>query len=244
MILAAVARTAHTLLADTHWQASRILEVFPVAASKLHVVPIPCDPCFGPPLPSEIAHVERPYILSVGTLEPRKNIDRLITAWKNSGLDLDLVLAGRWGWRFESLKKILAGLRELPHPSGCECWELEDGRHITRYQFLDGAVLRNLYQRAACLVYPSLFEGFGLPVLEAMACGCPVLTSSESAMAEVAGESGWYFDPLDTRSISRTIEEALSRGPERNRRIGLGLERAKTFSAERLAEDLLRVYQD
>jgi alpha-1,3-rhamnosyl/mannosyltransferase len=248
-VFSMIAKRARVLLADTQWQALRIVEALPASAGKIQVVPPACDPVFhpesGPPVRRVLGRVDAPFILAVGTLEPRKNIEHLVTAWKDSSFEGDLVLVGRWGWKYDRLLRLLDsfGHRDILEDGG-RSWTLRYGRRICRYEYLPAEDLADLYRRSRCLVYPSVFEGFGLPVLEAMACGCPVITSRDSAMEEVAADAGWYCDPDDPDSITATIEARLSGEEECRRRVLIGLERACEFSQEAFANRLLAVYQE
>lgn len=104
--------------------------------------------------------------------------------------------------------------------------------------------LPSLYSGALCLVYPSLYEGFGLPILEAMACGCPVLTSNISSLPEVAGQAGLLVDPLDVEEISRGINEIINNKEKRKELIKKGFAQVKKFSWEKAARETLKVYQE
>src|SRR5262249_15543120 len=144
------------------------------------------------------------YVLAVGTLEPRKNLERVQEAARRAGVELRI--AGEPGW---------GGV----HADG---WL---GR-------VSDTELAALYRGARCLVYPSLYEGLGLPVAEAMACGTPVVTSAGGAMEEVAGGAAVLVDPRDTVGIANAIGEADARREELRR---LGLKRAAQFQWERVA---------
>jgi glycosyltransferase involved in cell wall biosynthesis len=154
---------------------------------------------------------EGEYVLAVGTLEPRKNLARAREAAQKAGVELRV--AGERGWGGVDV----------------EGWV---GR-------VPDDELAALYRGARCLVYPSLYEGFGLPVLEAMACGTPVVTSAGGATEEVAGEAAVLVDPLDPASIAAGIEAAESRREELRL---LGFERVRAFGWERVARETADVY--
>lgn len=165
--------------------------------------------------------IEGNYLLSVSTLEPRKNIARIIEAHKllmKKNKDLLLVLVGKIGWG-ESLNI---------------------GRNTVVTGYVYGEELCALYSGASALVFPTLYEGFGLPILEAMSCGCPVVTSNVSSMPEVAGEAAVLVDPLSLEGIAEGIKEALE---NREELIKKGYEQVKKFSWEKAAEETLTVYQ-
>jgi glycosyltransferase involved in cell wall biosynthesis len=156
---------------------------------------------------------EGDYVLAVGTLEPRKNLARTVEAAGRAGLELRVVGARGWG-----------GV-EAPG------WL---GR-------VDDAELARLYRGAACVAYPSLYEGFGIPVLEAMACGAPVVTSRGGATEEVAGGAAVLVDPLDVDAIAAGIRDAVARRDELRE---LGVARARDFSWDESARLTLDVYRE
>jgi glycosyltransferase involved in cell wall biosynthesis len=164
------------------------------------------------PFTEEGPRAEGDYVLAVGTLEPRKNLALVQQAARALGAPLRVVGARGWG-----------GV-------DVDGWL---GR-------VSDEELAALYRGARCLVYPSLYEGFGLPVLEAMACGAPVVTSSGGATEEVAGDAGVLVDPLDVSSIAAGIEEAAARSGELRAK---GLERARAFSWDRVARETWAVYE-
>lgn len=148
------------------------------------------------------AGVERPYVLWCGTLEPRKNVPRLVEAYARAGrLDHDLVLVGPSGWgdAVAEVERVLAGL---------------PGGRVHLLGRLDDADLQTAYAGAAAFAFPSLWEGFGMPVLEAMAHGVPTVTSAGSSMAEFA--VGELVDPLDVDSIAAGLVAVLASGPGRD----------------------------
>lgn len=153
------------------------------------------------------------YVLAVATLEPRKNLGRAVEAARLAGVELRV--AGARGW----------GGVEVPGWVG----EVPD------------AELAALYRGARCVVYPSLYEGFGLPVLEAMACGAPVVTSRGTAMEEVAGGAAVLVDPLDVESIASGLLEASER---RDELVPLGLARASDFTWQRSADAVAALWEE
>ena len=156
---------------------------------------------------------EGDYVLAVATLEPRKNLSRAVEAAHAAGVELRVVGARGWG-----------GV-EVPGWVG----EIPD------------AELAALYRGARCVVYPSLYEGFGLPVLEAMACGTPVVTSRGTSTEEVAGGAAILVDPLDVASIADGIQQALTR---REGLVPLGLERAREFTWESAADSVVELWRE
>lgn len=177
--------------------------------------------------------ITKPYILFVGTIEPRKNIARLLDAFamlhgarKRS---YQLVIAGRRGWG-----------------SDVDAWIAERG--LKEDVILTDVVTQDdliaLYNGCRLFVYPSLYEGFGIPILEAMACGAPVITSRDSSMAEVAGEAAVLVDPESVEEISAAMHRLLADEDVRQDFIRRGMERAKTFSWHNTAMQTLAVYSE
>jgi glycosyltransferase involved in cell wall biosynthesis len=174
---------------------------------------------------------ERPYLFSVGTVQPRKNYARLIQALAHlraAGHDLDLVIAGGRGWLDDP---IYAAIQEQ---------NLIDHAHFIG--FADDADLPALYSDAVCVALPSLYEGFGLPVLEAMACGTPVVTSNLSSLPEVAGDAALTIDPLNLDALVNALEQLLTDTALRERLIAAGYARAAQFTWDRSAAQLRDVY--
>jgi glycosyltransferase involved in cell wall biosynthesis len=173
-----------------------------------------------------------PYILSVGTLEPRKNYVRLVEAFaalRARGLDHKLVIAGRKGWLYEP---IFERVREL---------KLE--RKVLFVEPGDPELLA-LYRTAAVFVYPSLYEGFGIPALEALACGIPVTCSSASSLPEIVGEAALLFDPEDVEAMAASIERLLSDEGLAQALRWAGPIRAGKFSWAEAAQKTERLYRE
>jgi len=168
------------------------------------------------------------YLLSVATLEPRKNLKRIIEAFKMlKTKNLKLVITGKPGWE---------DLNTLGFKKG------NNNTIFTGY-LKKREDLAALYSQALGLVYPSLYEGFGLPILEAMKCGCPVLTSNISSMPEVAGQAAILVDPLDVEEIARGLSELVNNQDLRKSLAKKGLAQVKKFSWEKTAQETLKVYE-
>ena len=169
--------------------------------------------------------IDRDYILWAGTLEPRKNVARLVAAWATLPAPApDLVLVGPTGWG------------DVTVPEGTP-----PGARVHLAGRLDAADLHALYAGATAFAFPSLREGFGLPVLEAMAHGCPVLTSAGTACAEVAGDAAVLVDPLDVDALAAGLRDVLAAGPELG---AAGAARARAFTWEASADAHATVYRD
>ncbi|MFP3941342.1 MAG: glycosyltransferase family 4 protein [Thermoanaerobaculia bacterium] len=174
------------------------------------------------------------FVLSVGTLEPRKNLETLLEAWsrlhRRRGDAPPLVLAGKLGWSADTLRR---RVEEAAHAG----WLLHLG-------YVDEATLAALYRRTRLFVFPSHYEGFGLPVLEAMAAGVPVVASDLPVLREVAGDAVLYAPPLDPEAWTLRIEGLLD-DPERTRRLAAaGRARAERFTWERTAEAYTAVFRE
>ncbi len=178
----------------------------------------------------EAAALPQPgFVLAVGTIEPRKNLPRLVAAYRTLAPELQrrhpLVVVGELGWE---TGETLDALRSL-------------GERCLMLGYVSDTALLELYRRCGVFCYPSLGEGFGLPVLEAMAAGAPVLTSKLSSLPEVGGEAATYVDPLDTAAISAGLERVLTDAALGERMRAAGPVRAREFSWARFAETTLAV---
>jgi glycosyltransferase involved in cell wall biosynthesis len=232
------ARKADAVIADSFSTKNEIIKYLKIPEDKIRVIHLGCAGAFQP-LPdnersgktNEKFKIEGDYILYVGTLEPRKNLQGLIQAYAQCRAKNDflLVLAGGKGWKYEHIFSLVDKLR------------LQDRVIFTGY--VEEVDLLPLYQGASLFVYPSLYEGFGLPPLEAMACGLPVVVSNTTSLPEVVGDAGVYVDPNDIGQISDAIDTVLSDAELRRTLIRQGLERAKLFSWEKTAKETLRLYE-
>ena len=177
-----------------------------------------------------VAGVRRPYLLFLSTVQPRKNLLRLLEAFEAlNDPALHFVVAGRSGWLSAALEARVAA-----SPAR---------QRIQRLGHVPDELVPALYNGAALFALPSLYEGFGMGVLEAMACGCPVVTSDRSSLPEVAGDAALLVDPTDVRAIRAALQQAL----DPVRRAGLrdrGLRHAATFTWERCARETLAAIAD
>ncbi len=170
------------------------------------------------------------YILFVGTLQPRKNIVKLIEAFSKLEEKIELVIVGKKGWQFDEIL-------DAPKKYGVE----------GRVKFLDSVTdeeLPNFYKNAVCFCLPSLYEGFGLPILEAMQYGCPVATSNISSLPEVGGDAAVYFDPEDSEDIAKSLKSLIQDPKLRDKLIKRGHEQVKKFSWEKAAKETLKVLEE
>jgi glycosyltransferase involved in cell wall biosynthesis len=176
--------------------------------------------------------IREPYVLAVASLEPRKNFGRLLDAWNALGHATgaqQLVVVAAEGWRQGRVR------RRLERMTG-------DGS-VVKIGHVSDTLLAALYRRATVFVFPSLAEGFGLPVAEAMACGAPVVTSKASSMPEVAGDAALLVDPEDTDEIAAAVARLLGDSSLRQHLRDRGLDRARLFSREALVPRLFEVYR-
>ena len=225
----AVRRSA-ALLAISHATAHDLLGRFPRAAGKTTVIPLAVSPALAAK-DATVADLPDSFVLAVGTLEPRKNLPRLVEAFRALPDEVQaahpLVVAGRIGWEAD---ETLDAIRALG----------DRARLLGR---VSDAALAHLYERCTVFCYPSLGEGFGLPVLEAMHSGAAVLTSDRSSLPEVGGDAVAYADPTSVASISDGLAQLLA-DPERRAALGAAArERAATFRWADSARETLAVLE-
>ena len=231
---------ADALIVDSAYVREELVNVLGVDPAKLHVVPLGVDAAFRPQHESAVAAVLaahglhwQGYLLVVATQEPRKNLERLVQAY--AGLDaatrarLPLVVVGARGWLDAPLARVLE--------------PLERRGEVRRLGFVADAQLPALYAGAAGFAFPSLYEGFGLPLLEAMASGVPVLTSNAASMPEVVGTAALCVDPLDVDAIRAGLQRLLGDERWRAQAIGAGLVQAAGYSWQRTLAATLQVYR-
>jgi glycosyltransferase involved in cell wall biosynthesis len=176
------------------------------------------------------------YLLFYGALEPKKNVQRLIDAFMLSAIDIPLVITGAVGWGNRAEAKWLKDMRDeeraRPHES----------RRIHHFEYVSVPMLVTLIRGARAVLFPSLYEGFGLPVLEAMRLGTPVVTSRTSSLPEIAGDAALYVNPYETDDIARAIKTIASDAGLRAELIERGRAQAELFSVERYRQRVAALY--
>ncbi len=220
-------RAANVVIADSHATARDIAQFYGVSPNRVcvaHPGPVPLVDVTEVHISKTLATLglarKQPFVLHIGTQQPRKNLHRLIEAWvaARKPQDAKLVLAGGAGWGSESL------------PS-------HDSIKITGY--VTDEDKSALMRTATAYAFPSLYEGFGFPVLEAQSVGLPVVCSNTSSLPEVAGDGALFINPLDMSNISSALESVLSDAPLRERLVALGHQNIKRFSWEECARAVL-----
>ena len=234
-----LARRAAHLITDSEATRQDVHRLLRVPLANMTTVHLAASPAFRPQTPERIAAAQAqynltlPYVLSVATLEPRKNLERVLAAFAQIRHKLDqphqLVLVGKTGWLYAPLLHSITalGLTE----------------HVRLTGFVPEEDLPALYGGAAAFVYPSLYEGFGLPPLEAMATGCPVITSQRGSLHEVVGDAALVVDPEDTTAIGTALAEMLTDATLAERYRNAGRARAQAFSWEQTAAQTVAVYE-
>ena len=241
VVMPRVAQAARAVITGSHAAKQEIVEWLRVPPERVTVVPYGVDPIFIPldPEDDRVAVVQRRYslpgqfALTVGSVEPRKNLPRLLEAVsilraRPGTSDITLIHVGAEGWRPEVVTAAVKTHR------------LDGAVRFLGYVPIDH--LRVLYATARVFVYPSLWEGFGLPPLEAMACGCPVVTSRVSALPEVAGGAAVLVDPTSVEELAAGIASLWCDETLRGGNIERGLERAREFTWMRAAQQTALVY--
>lgn len=228
---------ADCILTDSEFSAREMAELLDVPPDRIRAVPLGLTPNMLPPPPEAVAaqrtalKLDRPYVLFVGTFEPRKNIPFLVDSFERmTGFDGDLVLAGMRGWSYEP---ILDRIRQSPQR-----------RRIHYLEYVDERQLPALYAGAELFVFPSLYEGFGFPPLEAMQCGTPVLSSRRGSLPEVLGEAAAYASIEDPAAWAAAAEDLLNDDARRDALRRAGQEQAGRYRWERTAQETWNVYRE
>jgi glycosyltransferase involved in cell wall biosynthesis len=234
------AQRADCVIAISEATRRDVIALYGLPPEKVIAIPLGVSPRFHltphPPPPQGEGEVRAryglpggPLVLTVGTMQPRKNHLRLVQAFARLKTEAVLVIAGGQGWAYEAVRDEVVRLR------------IADRVFFTG--FVDDNDLPRLYNAAAVFVYPALYEGFGLPVLEAMACGVPVITSNVSSLPEVAGDAALLVDPLDVDAIAVALDRLLVDERLRASLREKGIARAGQFTWARAAEKTWGVYR-
>ncbi len=234
----AFVRAATHIIAVSEQTKRDLMELYATPAEKITVVYEGIDAGFSPAGPDAVERVrdiyspERPYLLMVGTLEPRKNhltAVRALARLKAAGRPHRLLIAGGQGWLFDEIRRQIDSLG------------LQDDVRFTGY--VPDVELPALYSGAACLLLPSLYEGFGFPVLEAMACGTPVVCANVSSLPEIAGDAALLVPPRDDEALAAAVARVLADPELAANLVRAGLEQAGRFSWSRCARQTVAVYE-
>ncbi|HSS22747.1 MAG TPA: glycosyltransferase family 1 protein [Pyrinomonadaceae bacterium] len=234
------AREAAHVIALSEFVRKDLIETYDLSPSKVSAIPLAAPAHFGPVQSAEELQRVRQtygitgeYILTVGAIQPRKNLGRLVAAYaslRKGRVDLPkLVLAGKCAWLYD---ETLRTIKEL---------DLGDSVILTGY--VPERDLPSLYSGATCFVYPSYFEGFGLPPLEAMKCGAPVVVGNQTSLPEVVGDAAILVDPFDTDALAAALNKVISDSDLRAKLSVQGLARARLFDWQETARQTLAVYE-
>lgn len=234
--LPASARSADQIVVDSEATRRDVMTMLHIDAQRIHVVPLGVDERFSPSSAETVDavrhkfHLPQRFILYLGTLEPRKGIDTLIDAVAALPAEsaLPLVLAGKKGWYWDRIQGRI-------HANG-----LKDRVRLLGY--VSDEELPALYSAASVFAFPSRYEGFGLPVLEAMACGTPVITTNVSSLPEVVGDAAILIPPDQPGVLTQALHDALSNTQVAQTLREAGLARARLFTWERAARETIAVY--
>ena len=230
---------ADVIITDSNSSKNDILEYFTIDEDRVQVIPLAANDNYKPILDKKAVNdikrrygINGEYILFVGTLEPRKNVANLVRAYSllpdYIKRDHLLVICGKKGWYYEDIFK---AVKEL---------NMEDRVVFTNYVPDEDIPL--LMNGAKAFVYPSFYEGFGLPLLEAMACGTPVISSNISSIPEVVGDAGILVNPTDVEELSDAIQRVLGNDQLRAHLSKRGLKQASKFSWQKTAEKTVEIY--
>lgn len=232
-------RSAAHIITISEYSKQDLVSHLGLAPEKVSVTPLGVESCYFERLDAQQinaaldTHGLQPgFFLFVGTLQPRKNLHGVLKAFGQLPQEIrqrhKLVVVGRDGWGNEKLLPELHALQAR----GEGYW----------LDYLPRQDVMALLQSATALIFPSLYEGFGLPVIEAFAAGCPVITSNTTSLPEVAGDAAWLIDPTDSKEIAEAMLDVLENRSLREQRIEAGLARARTFTWEACAARTLDVY--
>lgn len=229
---------ADAIIAISHHGKKELLKYFDISQDKITVIHLAAKEIFKPSCLEEQSrvltkyHIPRNYILTVGSYEPRKNISTLIKAYillpESIKKEHPLVIVGGKGWLNSEVDLLI---------------ESQSSTQILRVGYVDEQDLPALYSAASVFVYPSLYEGFGLPILEAMSCGVPVITSNTSSMPEIGGDAALYFDPKNVNELKNCLISIIDNSEMKSKLREMGLIHVKNFSWDKTARETLKLYE-
>ncbi|MDP8259083.1 MAG: glycosyltransferase family 1 protein [Candidatus Aadella gelida] len=232
-------KNSDIIIADSENTKNDIIRLLGVPEEKICVILLAVDDKFRPLETATLDIVRKKYglsdkfMLNVGTIEPRKNISGLVEAFtsyiKDYSGEMDLVLVGKKDWGYRQVKRRVE--------------ELGVADRVVFTDYVDDDDLPALYNLAKLFVYPSFYEGFGLPVLEALSSGCPVIASNVSSIPEIVGEAGILLAPDDTEGLTNSFKKFDENRSMQLELSDMGIERSKKFSWQRTAEETLDVYR-
>lgn len=237
-------RRATAIIAVSQQTKTDLIELYQTPTEKIHVIYQGIDSSFAPATASEIARIRdcyaprgadgkpRPYLLMLGTLEPRKNhltAMKALARLKATGAPHALLIAGGEGWLFAPIRQQVEALG------------LQNDVYFPGY--IPAADLAALYGGATCVLQPSLYEGFGFPVLEAMACGVPVVCSNVSSLPEAAGDAALLVEPLDDEALAAAVQRLITENDLALAMQAKGIAHAAQFRWERCAAETVGIYR-
>ncbi len=233
-------RTAALVISISESTKADLIQYLRINPEKIIVIPLGVDYHFHPRSQEEIIHVRQryalpeKYLLYLGMNKPHKNLGRLLKAFMQvirnpQAAEVKLVIAGYWDDRYDGVKKMVE--------------ELDLKNHVLFVGSVEETNLPGLYSGATLFIFPSLYEGFGLPVLEAMACGTPVVCSNTSSLPEVVGNAAIQANPKDVHELATAIQSVLKDEELRHWMTEQGLRRATHFTWKKTAEETFVVYQ-
>lgn len=236
IFLPSILKKADHILTNSEFTKQDIIKYFPYTASKITPTLLGKEDFFSPqPNPSLLENlgIKKPYLLHVGTIEPRKNLIVLLKAFEQykqtTQNDLQLVLVGKKGWKSDAFFQHLENSKVK--------------KDINLIGYVQRQELVALYSSAEAFIFPSLFEGFGLPILEAMSCGCPIICSNAGSLPEVGGSACTYFNPHSYEELHQIIKNIIGNQSLQQKMSTASLQQAEKFSWDKTAKETLSVFE-
>lgn len=225
-----IAKKALKVFTDSTFSKREIIELLGVPENHVKVIPLAVPTNISRLANKSFTRENGKYVLAVSSIDPRKNFSRLVRAFLQLKLpNTKLILVGGRSSVFSDTKLKTAS---------------QNAENVVFTGYIQDAELVSLYQNALCLIYPSLYEGFGLPPLEVMACGCPAIVSKAASLPEVCGDAAYYVDPYDVDSIADGIYKVTTNEQLRKTLIEKGTKRVALFSWEKSAQKLLKIIKE